>query len=70
MGDVLEITITVWDMITVDEYFEAKSDTEYHVRYNSLRKMVDLKGCLQVDLMKHVSLERMRKLWNTFRYSD
>jgi DNA ligase-1 len=53
MGDVLaKLRFTVWDMITVDEYFEAKSDTEYHVRYNSLRKMLGPQGCLQVDLIE------------------
>jgi hypothetical protein len=38
MGDVSKLRFTAWDMITVDEYFEA-SDTEYHVRYNVLEKL-------------------------------
>jgi DNA ligase-1 len=30
--------------------FEGKSVTEYHIRYNSLRKMVENKACVQVQV--------------------
>jgi hypothetical protein len=51
MADALDkMRITVWDMISVDEYFEGKSVTEYHIRYNSLRKMVENKACVQVQV--------------------
>jgi hypothetical protein len=46
------LRFTVWDMITVDEYFAAKSDVEYHIRFNSLKKMLSLQGCLQIDLVE------------------
>jgi hypothetical protein len=42
MAEALDkLRFTVWDMISVDEYFEAKSTTEYHERYNTLRKNLE-----------------------------
>lgn len=53
MADALDkLRFTVWDMITVDEYFEAKSSTEYHERYNTLRKRLETKSHEQVDLIE------------------
>jgi len=53
MADALKkIRFTVWDMITVDEYFEAKSDTEYHERYHTLRKRFEVQKFDQVDLIE------------------
>ena len=37
------IRFTVWDRITVEEYFEAKSDTEYATRFKELNsRLIDL----------------------------
>lgn len=47
-----KIRFTVWDMISVDEYFEAKSDTEYHERYHTLRKRLEGQKHDQVDLIE------------------
>ena len=53
MADALDkLRFTVWDMITVDEYFEAKSSTEYHERYNTLRKRLEAQSHEQVDLIE------------------
>ena len=53
MADALsKLRFTVWDMITVDEYFAAKSDTEYHERYNTLRKRLENQSHGQVDLIE------------------
>lgn len=53
MADALaKLRFTVWDMITVDEYFEAKSSTEYHERYNTLRKRLETQSHEQVDLIE------------------
>lgn len=53
MADALDkLRFTVWDMITVDEYFAAKSDTEYHERYNTLRKRLENQSHDQVDLIE------------------
>jgi hypothetical protein len=62
--------ITVWDMISVDEYFEGKSVTEYHIRYNSLRWLrIKLVFKFKLTLLKHVSLQPTKKQWTTSRYS-
>jgi DNA ligase-1 len=34
------IHFTIWDKITVDEYFEAKSDRPYNIRFDSLKTML------------------------------
>ena len=34
------IRYTVWDTITIDEYFDAKSSTPYNVRLNNVRAML------------------------------
>lgn len=47
-----KLRFTVWDMITVDEYFEAKSTTEYHERFNTLRKRLEGQSHDQVDLIE------------------
>jgi DNA ligase-1 len=53
MADALaKLRFTVWDMITVDEYFAFKSDTEYHERYNTLRKRLESQSHEQVDLIE------------------
>ncbi len=53
MSEALDkLRFTVWDMITVDEYFEAKSSTEYHERFNTLRKRLEVQTHEQVDLIE------------------
>lgn len=53
MADALDkLRFTVWDMITVNEYFDAKSTTEYHERYNTLRKRLEVQTHDQVDLIE------------------
>lgn len=53
ISDVFDkLRFTVWDMITVDEYFEAKSTTEYHERFNTLRKRLESQTHDQVDLIE------------------
>lgn len=53
MADALDkLRFTVWDMITVDEYFAFKSDTEYHERYNTLRQRLEAQSHEQVDLIE------------------
>jgi len=47
-----KLRFTVWDMITVDEYFAFKSDTEYHERFNTLRKRLEVQSHEQVDLIE------------------
>lgn len=47
-----KLRFTVWDMISVDEYFEFKSDTEYHERFNDLRKRLEYQSHEQVDLIE------------------
>jgi len=47
-----KMRFTVWDMISVDEYFEFKSDTEYHERFNALRKRLEYQSHEQVDLIE------------------
>ena len=34
------IRYTVWDTITVDEYFDAKSSTPYHQRLENVKKLI------------------------------
>ena len=47
-----KMRFTVWDMISVDEYFAFKSDTEYHERFNTLRKRLEAQSHEQVDLIE------------------
>lgn len=47
-----KLRFTVWDMISVEEYFEAKSTTEYHERFNTLRKRLESQTHEQVDLIE------------------
>lgn len=53
MDDALaKLRFTVWDMITVDEYFTFKSNTEYHERFNTLKKRLEAQSHEQVDLIE------------------
>jgi DNA ligase-1 len=47
-----KIRFTVWDRITVEEYFEAKSDVEYHERYNILRHQLNVLKTENVELIE------------------
>lgn len=47
-----KIRFTVWDRITVDEYFDAKSDVEYHTRYNTLKHQLDDLNLENVELIE------------------
>jgi ATP-dependent DNA ligase len=47
-----KLRFTVWDMITVDEYFNAESETEYHARYYALRTILRDKNFENVELIE------------------
>jgi hypothetical protein len=46
------ITYTVWDSITIDEYFEKKSKTPYFVRLNNVEKLIALSDAKMVQLIE------------------
>ena len=46
------IRFTVWDTITVDEYFDQKSDTPYYFRVTELTHMVELRKPERISLVE------------------
>lgn len=48
-----KMRFTVWDMISVEEYFEAKSDIEYHIRFNSLKDTLESHRLQNVELIEN-----------------
>jgi hypothetical protein len=46
------IRFTVWDMITVDEYFDQKSDVPYYSRLTDLTSMVELRKPEMISLVE------------------
>lgn len=46
------IIYTVWDTITIDEYFEKKSKTPYFVRLNNAEKLIALSDAKMVQLIE------------------
>jgi hypothetical protein len=48
-----KMRFSVWDMISVDEYFEAKSDVEYHTRFNNLKKALESNDFENVELIEN-----------------
>lgn len=48
-----KMRFTVWDMISVEEYFEAKSDTEYHIRFNTLKDTLESHRLENVELIEN-----------------
>lgn len=47
-----KIQYTVWDTLTVDEYFDKKSSTPYHQRLATVEKMLKDAGCQSVCLIE------------------
>jgi hypothetical protein len=47
-----KIRFTVWDRISVEEYFNAKSDTEYHTRFNTLKHQLENLNLENVELIE------------------
>lgn len=47
------IVFTVWDMITIDEYFATKSDTPYDLRLN---KLIDILGVDEISKFINIKL--------------
>lgn len=48
-----KMRFSVWDMISVDEYFDAKSDVEYHTRFNNLKKALESNDFENVELIEN-----------------
>jgi ATP-dependent DNA ligase len=46
------IRFTVWDMITVDEYFDQKSDVPYYSRVTDLTSMIELRKPEMISLVE------------------
>lgn len=47
-----KLRFTVWDMITVDEYYEAKSDTPYTDRFQNLKNLIKQHDTKMVDIVE------------------
>lgn len=45
------VRYTVWDMITVDEYFEKKSNNPYYIRLNNASSLISLSSSTMVSLI-------------------
>ena len=48
-----KMRFTIWDIISVEEYFEAKSDIEYHIRFNSLKDTLESHRFQNVELIEN-----------------
>lgn len=47
-----KMRFTVWDMITVDEYFAAESSTPYILRFNALETALSTHNLVQVEVVE------------------
>lgn len=47
-----KMRFTVWDTITIDEYYEAKSDTPYTDRFDNLKKLISKVDAKMVDVVE------------------
>jgi ATP-dependent DNA ligase len=51
-GALAKMRFTVWDTITIDEYYEAKSDTPYTDRFDNLKKLISKVDAKMVDVVE------------------
>jgi len=59
------IRYTVWDIITLDEYFERKSTKPYYLRRKILIGWIDLLETSKVVMVESREIKTLEKLWNT-----
>jgi hypothetical protein len=61
------ITYTVWDKISVEEYFETKSNISYDKRLESLKKMISESSCVNVELIEGKILNNFEEAMDYFQ---
>lgn len=60
------IRYTVWDVITLEEYFTRKSNRPYHVRRSILISMLDLLGTNKVEMVESREVYTLRESMEHF----
>lgn len=60
------LRFTVWDMISIDEYFDAKSDTEYFIRFDNLKKALRSHDLKNVELIENKFISTYEEAMNHF----
>lgn len=61
------IRFTVWDMISVDEYFAQKSSTPYSTRFNDLVSLVTSKNCAMVSIVENREVKTYEEAMSHFQ---
>lgn len=62
-----KIKFTVWDMITVDEYHNKKSDTSYYKRLSNLKKMLNEINTEAISLVETKYVTSLKEAMNHFK---
>lgn len=58
--EIKSIRFTVWDLITLDEFENEKSNVPYHVRYDTLKGSVDLK-CFYINVVETLKVYSLKE---------
>jgi hypothetical protein len=61
------IRFTVWDTITIDEYFTKKSKTPYHTRLDNAKKLIEESDSLMVTLIETKVVKSYAEAMNHFQ---
>lgn len=60
------IRFTVWDRISIDEYFDGKSKTAYLDRFDQLKNRIDLYNCSVISLVEGEMVSTYEEAMNHF----
>lgn len=60
------IRFTLWDRISINEYFNGRSDTMYLDRFKQLKSRIDLHGCDMVSLVENKIIETYEQAMDHF----
>lgn len=56
------IRLTSWDMLTIDEYYDVKSELQYNIRFNNLKELIDSNNLNMISLVETREVSTMEEV--------
>lgn len=60
------VRLTTWDILSIDEYFDVKSDLPYNIRFNKLKGLIDDNNLTMVSLVETREVSTMEEVIEHF----
>lgn len=60
------VRLTTWDLLTIDEYYDIKSDRPYNIRFNNLKELIKSSNLTMVSLVETREVSSMEEVIEHF----